>query len=176
MSMKTIYQSLFHNDKVNVVHEQPSIFLLQGILSIFMPKIIIELGTGGGGMSLVFHEAVPGAEFYSFDISSRIFKADPALFKKNCIFERRNIFKDGEFLKSLLLRKERKFLYCDNGDKKREIKMFAPLLNKGDLVGVHDFGMEIRNKDVVILKDNFKPVGWDLFACRGLSTRLWIKQ
>lgn len=39
-------------------------------------------------------------------------------------------------------------LFCDNGDKPREFKLFAPLLSKGDTVAVHDYENEFSPADV----------------------------
>jgi len=57
-------------------------------------------------------------------------------------------------------RPERKLLFCDNGDKKREINLFGPLLKPGDVLAAHDFGTEWKLKDVAgMLQENgFKRI------------------
>jgi cephalosporin hydroxylase len=39
-------------------------------------------------------------------------------------------------------------LLCDDGDKPREVQVFAPLLQPGELLVVHDWGEEIVDDDV----------------------------
>jgi hypothetical protein len=39
-------------------------------------------------------------------------------------------------------------LFCDNGDKPLEVNLFAPSLQPGDLVVVHDWNTEIAASDI----------------------------
>jgi hypothetical protein len=47
-------------------------------------------------------------------------------------------------------------LFCDNGDKPREVKTFSPVLRSGDFLAVHDFGTEIQESDIPA---HFEPLG-----------------
>lgn len=65
------------------------------------------------------------------------------------------------------------FLYCDDGNKPREIQVYAPVLPPGSVLGVHDWGTEISEKDVSFLADlSFHPI--DDINC--LSTELHTLQ
>ena len=39
-------------------------------------------------------------------------------------------------------------LLCDNGDKPREVALFAPLLHSGSILVAHDWGTEIGPADI----------------------------
>jgi len=39
-------------------------------------------------------------------------------------------------------------LFCDNGNKREEVRRFAPLLSGGDFLAVHDWGSEFFESDV----------------------------
>ena len=39
-------------------------------------------------------------------------------------------------------------LLCDNGNKPRELATYAPIIRSGDIVAVHDYGVEIHQKDL----------------------------
>lgn len=61
------------------------------------------------------------------------------------------------------------YLFCDNGNKPREIKTFAPLLRSGDIISIHDYGTEVFDRDLEILKPDFteiegtKEIGMPIF-------------
>ena len=39
-------------------------------------------------------------------------------------------------------------VYCDDGDKPKEVQLYAPILRPGDVLGVHDLGSEIQESDL----------------------------
>lgn len=45
------------------------------------------------------------------------------------------------------------FLFCDNGDKPKEIRTYAPYLKSGDFIAVHDYNTEIFDEDLKYLFD-----------------------
>lgn len=50
-------------------------------------------------------------------------------------------------------------VYCDGGNKPKEILTYAPLMRPGDLIAAHDYGTEISLRDVVPLyEDSFNLV------------------
>jgi cephalosporin hydroxylase len=40
------------------------------------------------------------------------------------------------------------FVYCDNGEKKREIIFYEPVLKPGDFIFAHDYGYEVLDEHV----------------------------
>ena len=50
-------------------------------------------------------------------------------------------------------------LYCDNGDKPKEVATFAPYLKTGDIIAVHDWGTEFKNKDIPdVINNAYHPI------------------
>ncbi len=50
-------------------------------------------------------------------------------------------------------------LFCDNGNKPREAKLFAPFLKVGDLLVVHDWKSEFYEIDIPpVVRENFEPL------------------
>lgn len=152
------------------------------------PKRIIEVGTGGGGLSLFLAEIckVIDCEFFTFDIDQ---KRSGAIGKKirNMGFsaELTNIFdlKTIEKVSKLISKTGRSLVLCDGGKKIKEINMFSKFLKPGDIIMAHDYfhdkeayrkqkdwgWCEITNKDVkaknldYFYKDHFEKVFW---TCR----------
>ncbi len=46
-----------------------------------------------------------------------------------------------------------KMIYCDNGDKPKELRTYAPLLSPGDLIGAHDLDHEYTYDDIKDIPD-----------------------
>lgn len=114
----------------------------------------IELGTGRGGTTMFFmmHSIQRSFKFYTFDSSVPYAVADPlwTYLDISSHFCMGDIFNEGKrYVEEAILRSERPImLYCDNGDKPREMREFTPLLSKDDFVSVHDWSHEVRLMDI----------------------------
>lgn len=102
--------------------------------------VIIELGSGTGGFSLYLAEKL-GKKFHTFDLVNKmdIYSDVKTRIKKlgsSIYFE--DVFKSST-LKTLLNSKERILLLCDNGDKLKELTVFASYLKKNDVIMSHDY-------------------------------------
>lgn len=144
-------------------------------------KLIVELGGFHGGLTLQLSDNFPDAEVHTFDMC--LFDGmrgvlDSACSKKsNITFHKENVLlgKNAAVL-NLLEREEKKLLYCDDGRKIAEVRRYAPHLNGGDILGVHDWGVEISEDKVRKTLDNFTPMFHDELAGLGLLTRMWKKK
>jgi hypothetical protein len=98
-------------------------------------RSIVELGTGEAGFSRFLHiqAEARGLEFATFDRVRMDRHRQPG-FRKLDIFD-----KPGAVVSSFV---HPVVLFCDNGDKPREVATFAPHLQPGDLLVVHDYGTE----------------------------------
>jgi len=174
--LRAQYYSRVHvNRYVVVVHEAKAIPQIQRIVYNFNPELIIELGTSWGGITLVLHECNTKAKLHSYDINCPR-KPDKSLFNKNVHFHIKDILTTPSTEIIDLCRKDcKKILYCDNGKKIEEVKLYGSELNKGDMLGVHDWGKEIKYEDVEEVLVNFEPIEHDLFEKKKWSTRLWKK-
>lgn len=174
--LRAEYHSLLRKGKVVVVHEALAIPHIHRIVKNFNPELIIELGTSWGGVTLILHECNPDAELHSYDIECPR-KPNKSLFNKNVHFHFKDILSEQlEELIMLCWAKERKLLYCDNGNKIKEIQMYAPFLNSGDLLGVHDWNKEIKYEDVVDVLKDFESVEHEVFEKNKWSTRFFLKK
>lgn len=124
---------------------------IAAILSPHKPRIVVELGTDEGGFSGWLADLVLpwGGQVFTFDLAA---KFKPSLLKdcKNLRFVRGDVLGTGPVGPaarhrevSALVRQPGVFLYCDNGNKQREVELYAPLLQVNSILGVHDYNTEI---------------------------------
>jgi len=117
---------------------------LQFLIREFVTAIGIDLGTAWGGSALVMADAGV-KETHTYDKKNFVSEKDGRIF-----YHIGNVFNPpmADEVKALCGRPERKLLFCDNGNKKREINLFGPCLQAGDVLAAHDFGTELKLKDV----------------------------
>jgi len=107
-------------------------------------RAIIELGTWQGGFSwwLWAQTRVRGGmNFYTFDA------IEPT--RPVPDFERIDVFAQAEHLGKLMRYNEPCIVFCDNGNKPRELQTFSQELRMQEsLLVVHDWGTEMQPEDV----------------------------
>ena len=101
-------------------------------------KQIIEIGTGNGGLSVLFHiyALTTGARFTTFDNKPRnnqlLQELDVDCWHGSCWDFQKDI--------ALMIRQPgRTFVFCDGGNKPKELTVFSEHLKSGDLIAVHDY-------------------------------------
>ena len=155
-------------------HEAEAIEPIMDIIREFDPDMVIELGTKNGGFTEFIHESTRGdVPIYSYDVLKMPmgFK-----FRQNVSFFVADILSSPlDDIICLCSNSKKKFLYCDNGNKIKEFKMYAKHLNSGDLLGVHDWGTEITYESVKEVLVNFKQHKHYIFEESGCKTRFFIK-
>lgn len=138
-------------------------------------KTFVELGTGLGGMSIffalqcyqrhIYFHTFDNQKFYQFD------HGVPVLLDLLSTVHFMDIFKDDGLVNVIELIRDSPHpiaLFCDDGDKPKEFRTFAPLLDPGDFVIVHDWGTEIFQKDledvpvlrIMTSECDARPAGW----------------
>jgi cephalosporin hydroxylase len=183
---------------VIAVHEAKSIPYIYKIVQEFDPELMIELGTSWGGITFMLHECNPGVELHSYDIDCQR-KPDRSLFNNNVKFHLVDILESPlKQIVNLCQDKRRKILYCDNGHKITEVILYGSKLNKGDMLGVHDWGSEIhydydrlartirKNKKKYNIRElmkrmnsvleDFEPIEHKFFEDNNFSSRFWIRE
>lgn len=111
---------------------------------------IVELGTGYGALALYWAAcaAVRDVPFASFD--NRLLPT-PQVAGAVCGLGGQLIEADlftpsgTEQVKAVVSSRQPGLLFCDNGDKQREIETFAPMTAVGTIVLAHDFPREWNN-------------------------------
>lgn len=140
----------------------PVLFIFEWILNFYPIKYIVEIGTGTGGLSafLQLQANIRGLDFVTYDALNRFkdkgntLAANPPInLAKHINHQKMNIFEQPTIDEiSAVLKKHVALVYCDNGDKPKEMKTFAPFLKPGSIIGTHDwhdkFGIEQMVKDL----------------------------
>jgi len=147
-------------------------------------KGIIELGTGNGAFStyLLLQCLQRGMSFHTFDTRFYAGVSDAPVAKALDLehyFYHLDVFKEGvQRIQATLASKSVHplILFCDNGDKPREFKTFAPLLSSGDIIGVHDWTEEFGPIDAASMKHILRPIFSE--ACQTVNsiTRFWMRE
>lgn len=103
------------------------------------PNSVVELGTGTGAFS----------EFLQIEFDN-FATFDNKLPEKHIpFFFRSDIFEEEELVATVMMRMPKPLLlYCDNGDKPREVRTFSKYLAPGDYLATHDFHIEIQREDI----------------------------
>lgn len=163
-----------YNQNFNIAHQSDSLSDMKRIIALHNPELILDFGTYGGGSVALFHDACPRAIIHTYDNQSR--KIDLVKIDSTYIhYHVEDIFKLNTDLTNLLKSEKKKFIYCDNGNKPKEMNLFVPLLNPGDLIGVHDWNKEINTLDIPDLIDIMDPVEHAWFIKNKWLTRFWVK-
>jgi len=196
--MRNWYESktgIVKNLKLPISHEYESFEIIQKVVRSFKPHLMIELGTAYYGLTLMLHEILPKVPLFTFDIfDPRIYvgiKFKRMVNEKYMREARRAFGKSVTFITGDVVQKKnlallslasydsKKLLYCDNGIKRREVIYYGPLLRKGDLLGVHDWGKEVgyfqpEVRKVLVNQFEEHPVNLELVKQR-LLTRFFVR-
>ena len=113
---------------------------------------VIELGTGFGAFAiyLSLYCLKNDISFYTFEKDEgRIDDFCKRVLEDHEGFIQGDIFEDHQqFIKVSVQMAGRTLLFCDNGCKVKELKVFSPSMKVGDVIGFHDFGVEIMQEDI----------------------------
>lgn len=174
------YESEEYQVKVLCVHECETFPIISELLDEYNIDLFIELGTARGGTTLRFHDMKQTMQVHTFDISNcgecQQLIEYLSNYDHRITFHKEDILtSESETLLNLLSSPVKKMLYCDNGNKPKEIRMYSKYLSSGDLLGVHDWGKEIHPKDVNEPTRKFTKIRWSQLESLGVTTRLWVK-
>ena len=147
------------------------LFIFERTFQEFKPDLIIELGTYLGALTHFFslHGRV-----WTIDNMKRIIKEYP-----NVKYTISDVFSNSmiEGIKHAIQNHPQIVLFCDNGNKIEEFKLYAPLLKKGDIIFVHDWDNEITMLDIyqTVLDEKLIPYLHELSIKYNSLLRGWIK-
>jgi len=123
-------------------------------------KQFVEFGTGYGGFSnyLLLQCRQRNIQFDTFDLNPPVntWRNIPKLLGLEDCFHQGDIFEDQKNIVIELVSKSKVMLFCDNGNKRREFKEFAPYLMPESFVVVHDWGSEFMQEDIIY--DNIETI------------------
>jgi len=138
-------------------------------------RSLIELGTGHCGMAVFLSLQClnRGMNFLTCDIyrNSRLDDFVPELIGLGDHFMQADVFASPHLVSKLQRAERPLVLFCDNGDKPREVQTLVPMLHVGDYVAVHDWGSEIGDNDMAGLA--IEPVLREECEQWASITRFW---
>lgn len=145
-------------------------------------KAIVEIGTWTGGFSLwlLAQADIRGLQFQSYDVippwevegGVTEVVADivgPGWFEQMDVFHRADDFREGL---ASWVELGPIVLFCDGGNKPRELREFAASVPSGSLVAVHDWGTETFAKDVPAI---LEPIHHEYLEGIGSITRWFLR-
>ena len=144
---------------------------LQGLIRSYQPDVLLDLGTRFGGTTLAFHDAAPAACLLSVDMCSTPETEDLVVlldgtpgyedvayhvrrswFPSHVRFLQANFVEQHTAIQALIDQARtigNRFLcYVDGYYKPKEARLYAPWLHSGDLLVVHDCGLEWRYEEL----------------------------
>jgi len=153
-------------------HEKDLVKHTIDIIKSMNVDLIIELGTYRGGFTKLLEDAMPDVQIHTFDNRNET-KSTRKYFGKNVHFYVEDVLHNSDTVINLLNRRDVKLLYCDNGKKREEIKMYHHHLFTGDFLGTHDWGNEIWWDDVKEYVEHWEKWGWNKLEEVGVTSRFW---
>ena len=124
-----------------------SLATIEAALDYGKPRQIIEIGTGHGGLTLylgtwALHN---DAHVHTFDNHDKLLTNTLRLFNRFEIQRHiADVFDDTfTLIIKLLASDEPTMLFCDGGNKHKELIRYAGLVKPGDVVGCHDWASEV---------------------------------
>ena len=124
-----------------------ALYMLEKLITEQEIKTIFELGAGNGALTKFFECHTP--HFWSFDIKNG---DDVFSYRIKRLVTEINLL-------VLIQPWEKSMIFCDNGDKPREIRTYAPMLKKGDFILGHDYG----RLDGIPLDFDYKSLGLETY-------------
>jgi len=174
--------------------------LLEKLLNEIKPAAVCEIGTGFGALSVYFaawslthqtRRTTPPARithplgivhFLTIDITNK--RLDPGAAEAldrlgawrlvaDC-FDATTVSHIAGFLAD-----RQGFIFCDGGNKTRELRHFTPMLKPGDVIAVHDWGTEVQPADFGQdweRENDLEPVMRQELQHRNCRIRAWKKK
>jgi hypothetical protein len=148
---------------------------------------IVEIGTSLGALSIYLGlwGARRGIPVHTFDYSLFAFDpqhnvdeitAKPIFDKLGIVMHRADVFSDdGGREVSGLISGAPVLIFCDGGNKPREVQTFAPMVGDGSIVCAHDWPGEIKPEDVASVVEAARLVPWCQDKWNFLATAFWFK-
>jgi len=134
---------------VECQHSPLALWTLELVLEDARPKAIVEIGTGSGAVTLFMAAWAlkRGAQVASFDILDRFDRERstvPVMRRLQFEFTVGDCFAPEIAARiAALAGEEKALLYCDGGNKAKELLTFAPAMQSGGVIGCHDYGTEV---------------------------------
>lgn len=136
-----------------LVHTWHEVGHLLRIIRQYGIDLVVEIGMLHGGLSQIFLEQVAycpslrylGIEINAANLDARVKQLASRMSDRVQLLEVDALSAVAKQVVSLqLLCARRAFVYCDGGDKAKEARTYWPLIQPGDLLGLHDYSDDPR--------------------------------
>lgn len=127
------------------------LFLEYVLAQMKVASSIVELGTYGGVTSMFLGLAARLREiqFHTFDIKdARIKEVRRAWFNDMMYFHKTDILSSKNEQVTNIINKPNTFLFVDNGNKEKEVNMYASSCGENTVMIIHDWGKEVKQENV----------------------------
>jgi len=133
------------------MHRKAEIILLLQIINEYMFPTYIEIGCGRGSfLKMVNNTFISKINLIGYDKEKPLASLPRNV--NHIVMD--NIFLHKEEISNRIKKaKGRVFIYCDNGNKIREIDFTSKAMKKGDVIGTHDYCTEVPMKSIDFLKE-----------------------
>jgi cephalosporin hydroxylase len=123
--------------------------------------LFVEIGYWFGGLAgIIAAKCIwqPGFCYLGIEHDQAYIDKGRVLAHENAVYLRGNCFSEefADTLRKAMASSQHTFLFCDGGNKPRELAHFAPMLRVGDLIAAHDYADEVLWSDYNCLMDH----GW----------------
>lgn len=138
---------------------------------------IVEIGTGTGALTVLFglFGLLINAEVLTLDIDKSLSKRIHPIFDK---LDVETLWRDENSIETR--GRIRKFIggkpcyiFCDGGDKVKELRYWSRHIVPGSLISVHDWGTEVFPEDVP--NEGLEPYREDYWNVMNIQTATWTK-
>lgn len=140
----------------------------------------VELGTMHGLTTLYIAVAMllRSGSTFSYDIKSLVPDHIGEVAERlNIHFLQGDILDDPKMIEMVrvMIHNPYTLLFCDNGNKEREMKLYAPYLEPGSVMLVHDCWTEVSPDRIVPFIENYEPLRHDMAEAMNSHLRAWLK-
>lgn len=135
------------HEKYHMQHRWEDLELIADVIRTHRPRLSVELGTDAGGFAAFLSDTVApwGGRVVTVDNTVKCDHDEMANVFPNLTFIVADALgQDVERIRGLITVEGPVFLYCDNGNKERELELYAPHLGRPGLLGCHDWADEVR--------------------------------
>lgn len=125
---------------IPVMHNAQEFQALQTFIAGAKVDVIVCIGTWYAGLESMFDDTIK-AEIYGFDREQASRRGIKNMMSSSvALIEQDVLSEPSKLIARILKNKSVNFLYCDGGNKIKEIQFYSPLLKSGDFLGTHDWG------------------------------------
>lgn len=139
---------------VDAAQGRDDFWIWEDFLEEFSMRLLIELGSLRGGFSLFLLSQClnRGIEFFTIDLKLPEAAVGPLgrVLGLHHHYRTEDLLVGSQWLINTIVAPENHplLLYCDNGNKPEEFRLYTPYLYTGDFVVVHDWNAEIDAEDI----------------------------